>query len=36
MIETAALIIEAFGLGSLSAAFAKYTLLRRKIENTKN
>jgi len=36
MIETTALIIEAFGLGSLSLAFAKYTLLRRKSMNAKN
>jgi hypothetical protein len=36
MIETTALIIEAFGLGSLSLSFAKYTLLRRKSMNAKN
>jgi hypothetical protein len=36
MIETTALIIEAFGLGSLTLAFAKYTLMRRKFEHAKN
>ena len=36
MIETTALIIEVFGVASLSLAFAKYTLLRRKCVNAKN
>jgi hypothetical protein len=36
MIETTALIIEAFGLASLSLAFAKYTLQRRKMLNAEN
>ncbi len=35
MIETTALLIEAFGLGSLGLAFAKATLARRKL-NAKN
>jgi hypothetical protein len=35
MIETTALIIEAFGVGSLSLAFVKYTLQRRKYMNAK-
>jgi hypothetical protein len=36
MIETTALIIEIFGVGSLSLAFAKYTLMKKKIEHAKN
>jgi hypothetical protein len=36
MIEPTALIIGAFGLGSLSLAFAKYTLQRRKYMNGKD
>jgi len=36
MMETTALIIEVFGVGSLSLAFAKYTLMRRKLEHAKN
>jgi hypothetical protein len=36
MIETTALIIEIFGLASISLAFAKYTLMRRKCINVKN
>ncbi len=31
-----ALIIEAFGVGSLTLAFAKYTIERRKNMNVKN
>jgi len=34
--ETTALIIETFGMGSLALAFVKYTLARRKLMNTKN
>ena len=36
MIETTALIIEAFGAVSLSLAFVKYTLQRRKYANAKD
>jgi hypothetical protein len=30
-LETTALLIEAFGIGSLALAFAKYTLAKRKL-----
>jgi len=36
MIGTTALIIEAFGVGSLTIAFVKYTLQRRKYTNAKD
>ncbi len=36
MIDITALTIEIFGVGSLSLAFAKYTLMRRKLEHAKN
>ncbi len=35
MIETTALIIEVFGLGSLTLSLAKYKLLMRKFESVK-
>ncbi len=36
MIEATALIMEIFGVASLSLALAKYTLPRRKFANAKN